>query len=104
MDDKTEIVLADQLDEATHLLKTMSNSNRLLILCALVKGELSVSDLNSVVPLSQSALSQQLAYLRKAGLVSARKVKQTVLYRLMNDKVIQLISLLHQLYCKNEND
>jgi DNA-binding transcriptional ArsR family regulator len=103
MDDKTEIVLPEQLDEVSHLLKMMSNPNRLIVLCALVNHELSVGELNAKVPLSQSALSQQLAFLRKAGLVTSRKEKQTVLYQLMNDNVVHIITLLHQLYCNNEH-
>jgi len=48
-------------DEAADLLKTLSNPHRLLILCFLAEGEISVADLNDRLPLSQSALSQHLA-------------------------------------------
>jgi len=52
--------------------------NRLMILCHLLDEELSVTALNEKLPLSQSALSQHLAVLRKDGLVSTRRVSQTI--------------------------
>ncbi|MGR5456312.1 ArsR/SmtB family transcription factor, partial [Vibrio alfacsensis] len=52
--------------------------------------------------LSQSALSQHLAWLRRDGLVSTRKEAQTVYYTLSSKEVRQLIELLHGLYCSSE--
>ena len=49
---------------AEALLKAVANRNRLVILCELLKGERSVTALQSAVGLSQSALSQHLARLR----------------------------------------
>ena len=85
--------------EAAELLKGMANPNRLMVLCSLVDGELSVSELNAVVPLSQSALSQHLAYLRKANLVTTRKEAQTVFYSLNGDEAIRVIEVLKSIYC-----
>lgn len=84
---------------AADLLKKMSNPHRLLILCTLAAGELSVTALNQKVPLSQSALSQHLACLRKAKLVQTRKDGQTVYYQLQGDSAIQVIAVLQQIYC-----
>jgi DNA-binding transcriptional ArsR family regulator len=86
--------------EAVALLKALSHECRLIILCNLLNGEMSVSELNETVPLSQSALSQHLARLRKDGLVTIRKEAQTVYYRINNDHVKEIISLLYDLYCK----
>ena len=47
--------------DAAGLMKALGNESRLMILCTLVEGERSVSELNEIIPLSQSALSQQLA-------------------------------------------
>jgi DNA-binding transcriptional ArsR family regulator len=60
--------------EAAGLLKQLGNQNRLMILCSLINGELSVTELNKITHLSQSALSQHLASLRKAELVQTRRV------------------------------
>jgi ArsR family transcriptional regulator, virulence genes transcriptional regulator len=84
---------------AAALLKALANENRLMILCTLVSGELSVGQLNAQVPLSQSALSQHLAGLREAGLVTTRKEGQTVYYRLHGNEAIQIIAVLQSIYC-----
>ena len=85
--------------DAADLLKQMSNEHRLLILCALGNQEYSVGELNELVPLSQSALSQHLASLRNAELVTTRKVSQTVYYRLQGDAALRIIEVLQSLYC-----
>jgi len=84
---------------AADLLKQMSNEHRLMILCALGNQELAVSELNQLVPLSQSALSQHLASLRRAELVKTRKDSQTVYYRLNGDAALRIIAVLQSLYC-----
>lgn len=91
--------LAQNAGKAAGLLKAMSNENRLMILCSLLDGELSVSDLNSCVPLSQSALSQHLAALRKAELVSTRREAQTIYYRVQSSAALQIIMVLKDTYC-----
>jgi len=85
--------------KAAALLKALANENRLMILCALIGGELCVRELNAKVPLSQSALSQHLAGLREASLVSTRKEAQTVYYRLDSTEATQIIAMLQSIYC-----
>ncbi|RCU45743.1 MULTISPECIES: ArsR/SmtB family transcription factor [Corallincola] len=85
---------------AVKLLKAMANERRLYILCHLHDGELSVGELARLVDLSQSALSQHLAWLRRDGLVKTRKEAQTVYYSLASIEVGQMISLLHSMYCE----
>ena len=85
--------------EAAALLKMLSNENRLMILCTLMQGEMSVTDLNDIVPLSQSALSQHLAALRESNLVATRRESQTIYYRLAGDEATQVIEVLHSIYC-----
>ena len=70
-----------------------------MILCILAEGERSLGELNDMVPLSQSALSQQLARLRKQGLVSTRRESQTIYYSLSSGPADQVINLLHDIYC-----
>ena len=85
--------------QAAGLLKMLANEKRLMILCALINGELSVSDLNQQVPLSQSALSQHLAALREAELVSTRRDSQKIYYRLNGDAAVRIIEVLQSIYC-----
>ncbi|MDE1233958.1 metalloregulator ArsR/SmtB family transcription factor [Vibrio aestuarianus] len=86
--------------KAVVLLKAMANERRLQILCLLHNQELSVGELCGKLKLSQSALSQHLAWLRRDGLVDTRKEAQTVYYTLSSDEVKAMIELLHGLYCK----
>ncbi len=85
--------------EAAQLLKTLGNEQRLLVLCNLLGGPLSVGELNERVDLSQSALSQHLAVLRADELVETRREAQTIYYRLASGPVRALIETLHGIYC-----
>ncbi|MEL7291112.1 MAG: metalloregulator ArsR/SmtB family transcription factor [Pseudomonadota bacterium] len=85
--------------QAVVLLKAMANERRLQILCLLHNQELSVGELCNKLELSQSALSQHLAWLRRDGLVNTRKEAQTVFYTLSSQEVKAMIQLLHTLYC-----
>ena len=88
--------------EAAKLLKSISNEQRLLILCILHERELSVGDLNNMMPkLSQSALSQHLAVLRNEKIVATRRDSQTIYYSLASDHVTKIIHLLHDMYCSS---
>ena len=84
---------------AAQLLKAMSNEHRLLILCHLGEQELSVGQLNELVDLSQSSLSQHLARLRKDGLVKTRRESQTIYYSIAQVAIIKLIEVLHAEFC-----
>jgi len=85
--------------DAANLLKAMANEHRLMIMCTLMEGELCVGELNAKVPLSQSALSQHLASLREAGLVSTRKESQTVYYKVSGSEASKIIAVLQSIYC-----
>ena len=85
--------------DAAGLMKALGNESRLMILCALADGARSVGDLNGIIPLSQSALSQQLARLRKQGVVATRRESQTIYYSLADGPADRVIRLLHDIYC-----
>ena len=86
-------------DEATEFLKALANRNRLMILCHLVQGERSVGELASLLDRREAAISQQLALLRRDGLVHNRKRGQTVFYRLGDPAVARVIGVLHEVFC-----
>lgn len=85
--------------EVAGFLKTLANENRLLILCALLEGECQVSQLNARIELSPSALSQHLAWLREAGLVSTRREAQSIHYRIADPRVLQVMATLKSQFC-----
>ena len=86
--------------DAVSLLKGLANESRLMIMCVLAEGEISVGQLNQRIKLSQSALSQHLAVLRDQGLVLTRRESQTIYYRLEDSAAMSIIELLHDFYCK----
>ena len=92
-------LLQDRAAVASTLLKAMSNRHRLLILCQLVQGEKCVGELEAVVGLSQSALSQHLARLRRDALVKTRRSAQTIYYSLAGEEAGAIIRTLYDLYC-----
>ncbi len=91
--------MARNANEASRLLKSIANPHRLMILCLLLRQEMTVTELNAQVSLSQSALSQHLAVLRKEGLVQTRKESLQVWYRLASAEVEAILATLYQLYC-----
>jgi DNA-binding transcriptional ArsR family regulator len=86
--------------KAAELLKALANEQRLLILCHLAQGPLSVGQLNERLPLSQSALSQHLAVLRESGIVATEREAQSIRYSLPAGVVHRLIDVLHGEFCK----
>jgi DNA-binding transcriptional ArsR family regulator len=72
-----------------------------MVLCHLMNKELAVSQLNQTVPLTQSALSQHLAGLRRAGLVESRRQGQVIYYRLKSPEVAAMLETLYRIYCSS---
>jgi ArsR family transcriptional regulator, virulence genes transcriptional regulator len=92
--------LENNADAVARRLKLMANTARVRMLCRLVESEVSVTELVELTGLSQSSVSQHLALLRKAGVVSARREAQTRFYR-TDDPLIR--SLVHAL-CEDLTD
>jgi len=91
--------MAEHAADAAGLMKALGNESRLIILCMLADRERSVGELNETIPLSQSALSQQLARLRQQGIVRTRRESQTIFYSLADGPAEKVIHLLHETYC-----
>ena len=86
--------------EAAQLLKLLANEKRLVILCFLAtRGEMPVGALVAALGLSQSALSQHLARLRRDGLVLFRRESQTMYYRLADPRVVRVLGVLEEIFC-----
>lgn len=95
-------LMQEHAADAARLMNALGNESRLMVLCMLADKERSVGELNEVVPLSQSALSQQLARLRQQGLVKTRRESQTIYYSLVDGPAHRVIHLLHDLYCGDD--
>lgn len=86
-------------DQASELLKALSNRHRLLIICQLIDGERSVGELAEFLSLRDSTVSQHLALLRKDGLVSSRRDAQTIFYSIASEPARQILTTLYQAFC-----
>ena len=85
---------------ASEFLKALSHEVRLLILCFLIEGEKSVSEIEKMLKLRQPAVSQQLARLRAEGLVDARRNGKNIYYSLARAEVRDVIGVLHDAFCR----
>lgn len=91
--------LHDMASNACELLKAMSNEWRLMILCQLSEGEKTVGELQSLLGVGQSAVSQHLAILRREKIVDSRKHAQSIYYSLSGDQAIKVMATLHDVFC-----
>jgi DNA-binding transcriptional ArsR family regulator len=86
--------------DASDFLKALSHESRLLLLCLLAERERSVGELEQILSMRQSAVSQQLARLRYDDLVTTRRDGKTIYYSLANDDVRRLISVIYDIFCE----
>lgn len=92
-------IRAAQMVGKVPVLKAMSNENRLAILCYLTEGEKTVGEMEKLVGISQSSLSQHLTRLRRHGLVKTRRSATTIYYSLAGAEALAVMETLHDLYC-----
>ena len=88
---------------ASKLLKTLANPARLMILCNIIKQERAVGELEKLIGLSQSALSQHLSRLRHEGIVECRREGQSVYYSLKDESARRVLEVLYGIYCETKN-
>lgn len=83
----------------TALLRVLANEDRLLLLCQMADGEISVGELEARLDIRQPTLSQQLGVLRAEGLVRTRREGKRIFYSVSDAKVLSLLGMLYSLYC-----
>ena len=104
-DDLTDSELDAIVDKATtasSFLKAISHEGRLMILCHLVTGEKSVTELEELLAARQAAVSQQLSRLRLEGLVVPRRDGKAIYYRLADDRPRKMLECVYELFCKDD--
>jgi len=92
--------MMESAHEASGFLKALAHEGRLLILCLLIDGEKSVSEIEDMLSLRQPAISQQLARLRADGLVETRREGKSIFYSLARSEVHDIVSTLHRSFCE----
>lgn len=93
--------MAESAKDASDLLRALAHEARLMILCMLVEGEKSVSELEAFLEMRQPTVSQQLARLRADRLVKTRREGKTIYYSLASEEARKVIGVLYDLYCKD---
>jgi DNA-binding transcriptional ArsR family regulator len=86
-------------ERAARMLRAMAHPLRLRILCLIGTGETSVQDIVAAVGTSQSNVSQHLAILREKAVLHTRKAANRVYYRIGDERILQLIGMLHEVFC-----
>lgn len=89
-----------QAREVAVLLKTIANENRLMILCILEEKPHTVSELNEKINnITMPALSQHLTTLKLTGLITSEKKGLHVVYHIKDERIINVIKVLKEMYC-----
>lgn len=100
MSDGLEIdVMRDSAETIVTILKSLANTDRLLILCHLSQQELNVSQIEEITQIRQPTLSQQLMMLRKSDVVNTRRDGKQIYYTIKDPKLVEVLSTLYRLYC-----
>lgn len=101
----TEAEMDQMVDNATRasgFLKAISHEGRLMILCHLVTGEKSVTELEELLSARQAAVSQQLSRLRLEGLVIPRREGKAIYYRLADERPKRILEVVYELFCDED--
>jgi DNA-binding transcriptional ArsR family regulator len=85
------------------VLKLLANEDRLLLLCQLSQGEMCVGELEETLGIRQPTLSQQLGVLRGEGVVDTRREGKNIFYSVADPALLEVVALLHRLYCPKES-
>ena len=94
--------MVDNATSASNFLKAISHEGRLMILCHLVTGEKSVTELEELLAARQAAVSQQLSRLRLEGLVIPRRDGKAIYYRLADDRPRRILEVVYELFCADD--
>ncbi len=95
--------LQETVADAAELLRSLASEKRLRIVCLLSEAERSVGALCAALSISQANASQQLAVLRRSGLVRARRVGQTVYYSLASEAGRSVLEALCTVYGRSRS-
>ena len=85
---------------ASGMLKTLSNPDRLLLLCQISHGERCVSELEEALDIRQPTLSQQLGVLRDEGLVSTRRDGKHIYYSMASKEALAVMQVMYDQFCQ----
>ena len=91
--------IQEQASSAANYLKAMSHETRLITLCNLLQGPMSVSELEVALDAPQANISQHLAKLREVGLVSTKREGKSIYYSLADQDAMLILRVLYLKFC-----
>lgn len=102
MDEEELDNMVENATKASNFLKAISHEGRLMILCHLVTGEKSVTELENLLSARQAAVSQQLSRLRLEGLVTPRREGKAIYYSLTDERPRRILEVVYDLFCNTK--
>lgn len=102
LDRRVPAAMAARAAAAADMMKALAHEGRLMILCHLLEGEKSVSELEELIGARQAAVSQQLARLRLEGLVASRREGKAIYYSIGDPRILRVIRTLHSIFCEED--
>jgi DNA-binding transcriptional ArsR family regulator len=93
----------DAAADAARLMKALANPDRLMLLCRLSQGEMSVGELEAALGILQPTLSQQLGVLREEDLVETRRDGKHIFYRVRSRQALAVLQVLYEQFCRKGN-
>ncbi len=91
--------MEETADEVSGYMKLLSAPGRLMVLCQLVEGEMSAGALCDAVGMKPPAMSQQLAILRREGIVRTRRDGQSIYYSISDPNIMKIMMFLYDTFC-----
>lgn len=96
--------MAQKASHVSGLLKLLSHRDRLMALCHLAQGEMAAGALAEAVGMKPPAMSQQLATLRREGIIASRREGQTIYYRIDSADALAIMGFLYQRFCGDDTN
>ncbi len=105
MEAAEKIKMKKQLTEKAEFFKTISHPVRLCILALLLREKNSnVTNMQCCIDVSQSTISQHLAKLKMAGIITGRREGTEIFYSISSEELIKTLQvILENVRCKGEN-
>ncbi|TES88338.1 MAG: ArsR family transcriptional regulator [Desulfobacteraceae bacterium] len=92
-------MLEEKVEEVSALLKSFAHPLRLKILCLLQDQELTVGEIRETVRTTNANVSQHLTIMRNQSIIVSRKEANLIYNRIANERIIELVDILEDLFC-----
>lgn len=99
----TKLIRSDQIEPVASRFKAIAHPLRLAIVCLLGPGERTVTEICQELGTTQPNISQHLNLLHNQDLLRSRKEGNRVYYAIADQRLSEIIGMLQQIYCPEDN-